>query len=176
MISKRAIVVAAFFLPLIAVARESPVSTFINAQFKGPVAMRSAAVTGEVARVCADVLKHPYPRKTVQYWGESAKRIWVLSARGKHGLITAGFVVEGGRISVSRVLADREQRGRPIRSDRFLRQFKGTGLRDGNKLDRRIDGITGATISSTAMTKMALLALRLDALHRGAPQEAVQVP
>jgi hypothetical protein len=147
-------------------AGEDPVATFIAAQFEAPVAASSLAVSGEVSRLCAEVLGRPYPHGSIQHCGDAEKTVWILSAQGKHGLITAGFIVTAGRILETSVLADRERRGRPIRTRRFLRQFDGVGLRDNTRLDQRIDGITGATISSNAMEKMALLALRLDALCR----------
>lgn len=147
-------------------AGEDPVAGFIGAQFEAPVAASSLAVTGEVSRLCAKVLGRAYPHGLIQHCGDTEKTVWILSAQGKHGLITAGFIVTAGRIRETSVLADREQRGRPIHTRRFLRQFEGVGLRDNTRLDQRIDGITGATISSKAMEKMALLALRLDALCR----------
>lgn len=145
-------------------AGEDPVAAFIDAQFEESVSVLSLAVTDEVSRLCAEVLGRSYPHGPIQHGGDSDKTVWILSANGKHGLITAGFVVTDGRIQGTSVLADREQRGRPIRTRRFLRQFDGVGLRDNALLDQRIDGITGATISATAMERMALLALRLDAL------------
>ena len=149
-----------------AVCAEAPVNAFVKAQLAAPVSVQSITVTGDVSRVCADVLGRPYAHASIPCWGSATGNVWVVAARGKHGPITAAFAVEDGRIRASTVLADKEPRGRVIRSQRFLRQFRGVGLRRGKKLDRRIDGITGATVSSTAMTKMALLALRLDHMHR----------
>ena len=166
MIIKFAIPIILFVLMLDVVAAEDAVSVFLKTQFKDPLPPKSVATTGEVGRVCAEVLGRPYSHRDIRYWGDSEKRVWVLAAHGKHGLITAGVVVESGRILKVSVLTDREQRGRPIRSRRFLRQFKGIGLRRSGKLDRGIDAITGATISSTAMRKIALLALRLDGMRR----------
>lgn len=148
-------------------AGEAPVDGFIAAQFDTPVAPSSLAVTGAVSRLCAEVLGRSYPRESILHCGDAEKTVWILAAQGKHGLIAAGFVVKDGRIRETSVLEDREQRGRPIRARRFLRQFEGVGLRESTRLDRKIDGITGATVSSDAMEKMARLALRLDALMQG---------
>ena len=149
-----------------AAGSEELLSSFVEAQLDAPVSVESVVVTGEVSRVCADVLGRPYAHPAIQCWGSATGNVWVVAAPGKHGLITAAFAVEDGRVLGCRVLADKEQRGRGIRTQRYLDQFRGAGLRRGDKLDRRIDGITGATISSTAMIKMALLALRLDGMHR----------
>ncbi len=166
MISRVTVLAVVLALAVNVAARAGPVNDFIKAQFKEPVSVQSVTVTGEVARLCVEVLGRPYPYGTIQYWGNSDRNVWVLAAQGKHGLIIAGFAVEDARIRNAGVLADREQRGRPIRSRRFLQQFQGIGLRRKGKLTGRIDAITGATISSTAMKKMAVLALHLDALCR----------
>ncbi|NQT94600.1 MAG: FMN-binding protein [Lentisphaerae bacterium] len=159
-------VVAAFILGTASdlSAGEDPAAVFIGAQFKKPVAVSSLSVTGDVSNLCADVLGRPYPHGTIRHGDGPGKTAWVLAAKGKHGLITAGFVVADGRIKDVAVLSDRERRGRPIRTRRYLRQFSGVGLRKNNSLDSRVDGITGATISSRAVERMAVLALRLDAL------------
>ena len=173
MISRSALaaLVAGLAFPVLSVpAAPDPVDVFVAEQFEQPVTGQELSVTGDVARVCRTVLGSAYPQGSIRYWRQSGRTVWVLSSRGKHGLITAGFVVDGGVISTGAVLADREQRGRPIRSRRFLRQFEGIGLREDGRLDKRVHGITGATISSNAMRNMALLALRLDRLRgAGAP-------
>jgi hypothetical protein len=61
-----------------------------------------------------------------------------------------------------------------VRAERFVRQFKGASLTKDRGLNRRIDGITGATISVNAMKNMARLALYLDAMrfaHTGSEPE-----
>ena len=64
----------------------------------------------------------------------------------------------------SEVLVFRETRGRRICSDRFLKQLKGLFLKKNGKLNRKVDGYSGATYSVNAMRKMARLALYLDSL------------
>ena len=58
----------------------------------------------------------------------------------------------GGKIRKIVVLAFKEKRGRPIAKPRFLRQFTNKTLKDPLKLRRDINGISGATISSQAIT------------------------
>jgi len=88
----------------------------------------------------------------------------VLEEIGKEEPITAGFVVEGGRIKQARVLVYRESRGGEIRYPVFLKQYDGAALTADHYLDRSIDGISGATLSVRAMERMARLALYFDSL------------
>ena len=87
--------------------------------------------------------------------------MWVLETRGRSNTITVGFVVRDGRIQKTEVLVYRERRGREILARSFLRQFEGVSLTEQHRLDRRIDGITGATISVNTMQNLARLALVL---------------
>ncbi|PSQ91940.1 MAG: FMN-binding protein, partial [Proteobacteria bacterium SW_6_67_9] len=48
-----------------------------------------------------------------------------------------------------------------VRREVFLEQFEGATLTDDRQLDHSIDGISGATLSVRALTKLARLALYL---------------
>jgi hypothetical protein len=63
-------------------------------------------------------------------------------------------------IEKARVLIYREQHGRQIGSPRWLNQFKGLTYLDQPKVNNDIDGISGATISVTNMTKDIAKVLR----------------
>ena len=58
-----------------------------------------------------------------------------------------------GAVSRIIILDYQEIRGRPIAKPRFLRQYQGKTIRDTLQLRKDIDGITGATISSNALTE-----------------------
>ena len=60
------------------------------------------------------------------------------------------------------MLSFRESRGSEIRHDFFTHQFKQTGLTNELQLDKHIDGISGATLSVRAMSKIARISLYLD--------------
>ena len=60
-----------------------------------------------------------------------------------------------------KVLIFRESRGWEVRYPFFTDQFKGATLVTDNNLDRKIDGITGATLSVNALTKLGRIALLL---------------
>ena len=72
------------------------------------------------------------------------------------------MVVSNGKIAKAKVLIFREIRGWEVKYPAFTRQFVGATF-DGEKLDRGIDGVSGATLSVWAMTKIAKIALVLDA-------------
>ncbi|MBT3192651.1 MAG: FMN-binding protein [Verrucomicrobia bacterium] len=164
MTSRFLLLVLLLALPTAGQAKENAAMSFAKEQFEIAPAVRSLSVTGRVAKACHEILgRDDTPRSIVYYVGTEGV-LWVLSARGKHGPIEAGFIVAEGRILNARILADREQRGRPIRSKRYLRQYAGVRLNSRGRLNEKVDGLTGATISSRAVAKMARLALRLSTI------------
>ena len=70
--------------------------------------------------------------------------------------------IKDRKISELKVLAFRESRGDEVRHDFFTKQFKSAFLTQENKLNQHIDGITGATMSVRALTKVARLSLWLN--------------
>lgn len=98
----------------------------------------------------------------VRYWARGARTVWILEEIGKDRPITTGLVVDGGALAEVRVLVFRESRGWEVKYPAFTDQFNGARLTDARRLDRRIDGISGATLSVRAVTKLARLALLLD--------------
>lgn len=115
------------------------------------------------------ILGHAYPAARLAYHGRERTTAWILEAIGKERPITLGIVVSEGRIAQVSVLVYRESRGWEVRLLAFTRQFEGAGLAGGERLDRDIDGITGATLSVRAVTGLARFAL---ALHRASPYGA----
>ena len=97
-----------------------------------------------------------------RYWQSEARTLWILEEIGKEYPITFAYVIESNRIISASVMEYQESRGGEIRHSFFQRQFEDALLTQG-KLDRNIDGITGATLSVHAMTKMARQALWLHA-------------
>lgn len=97
----------------------------------------------------------------VGYWRQGDRTAWILEEIGKVHPITTGLVVDGGALSRVTVLIYRESRGWEVRNDFFTDQFIGARLVSDHDLDRSIDGISGATLSVRALTKLARLALYL---------------
>ncbi len=127
-------------------------------------------LTGEKKQKATEILGHKPDYLRVRYWADENRSAWILEEIGKTEPITVGLVIVEGKIKRLRVLAFRESRGDEVRHDFFTRQFDDVGLKENNRLDRHIDGITGATLSVRALTKLARLALYLDSLRQ--PQTA----
>lgn len=117
----------------------------------------------------------------VKYWEDNNRTVWILDEIGKEQPITLGVVIENNVIDSVSVLIYRESRGGEIRYPFFTDQFKGIQLIDTNanknsannthknikkkyKLNKRVDGITGATLSVSATKKITKVALFLHAL------------
>ncbi len=124
-------------------------------------------LTGERKKAVAEILQHRPNRLRVRYWARGNRSAWILEEIGKEKPITVGIVIDDGRISRIRVLVFRESRGDEVRHAFFTRQFTDARLRADRELDRPIDGISGATLSVRALTKLARVALYLDGLRRG---------
>jgi hypothetical protein len=140
---------------------------FIAEVFGSTPAPKVLWLTRELQAQAAAILGHPPAQLRQRYWSDAARSVWILEETGKEELITAGFVVADGRIDHVRVLVYRESRGQEVRQSSFLKQFRSAKLSRGNRLDREIDGIVGATLSVGAMERMARLALLFDRLSHG---------
>lgn len=162
---------AVLALALVATAARGEVyqepAAFVTEVFGTLPAPKVLWLTKDRQAQAAGILGHAPAQLRQRYWSEGGKSVWVLEETGKEELITAGFVVVSGRIEHVRVLVYRESRGQEVRQTSFLRQFKDAKLAQGNRLDRGIDGIVGATLSVGAMERMTRLALFFDRVARG---------
>jgi len=139
---------------------------FVAEVFGSKPAPKVLWLTKDLQTQAAAILGHPPAQLRQRYWSDSRKSVWILEEIGKEELITAGFVVVDGRIDHVRVLVYRESRGQEVRTPSFLKQFKDAKLTRGDRLDREIDGIAGATLSVAAMEHMARVALFFDRMSR----------
>lgn len=154
-----------FFLAVHASAAEvyQAPAAFVKEAFGDEQPMAKAIwVTGDLKRRVKSVLGHPYRDLRVRYWVLGDRSAWILEEVGKVEPITLGVVVERGRIEAMKVLAYRESRGFEIRFPFFMDQYRGAQVDANARLDREIDGISGATMSVRAATRLARLALVLD--------------
>ncbi len=108
------------------------------------------------------ILEHPYPAARLKYWKSGSRTAWILEEIGKERPITVGIVVNNGAIEKMEVLVYRESRGGEVRHERFRRQFEQARLNEKQQLTRAVDSISGATLSSRALVKLARLALFLN--------------
>lgn len=116
----------------------------------------------DLKKQLSDILDHKYKGMRIRYWQQDEKTAWVLEEVGKDKLITTGIVINKGKIEQVKVLVFRESRGWEVRHDFFTDQFKQAELADNNQLSKRIDNISGATLSVRALRKLAQIALLLD--------------
>lgn len=135
---------------------------FVAEIFGGKPAPKVLWLTPELQARASAILGHPPAQLRQRYWADAHRSVWILEEIGKEEPITAGFVVVDGRIDHVRVLVYRESRGGEVRQPAFVSQFKSAGLAKGDRLDRDIDGIVGATLSVGAMERMARLAPYFD--------------
>jgi hypothetical protein len=142
-------------------------AAFVAEVFGSTPAPKVLWLTREIQAQAAAILGHAPAQLRQRYWSETRKSVWILEETGKEELITAGFVVVEGRIDHVRVLVYRESRGQEVRQGVFLKQFNDAKLAQGNRLDRDIDGIVGATLSVGAVERMARLALYFDRMSHG---------
>ena len=115
----------------------------------------------------ADILSHSFNRLRIRYWQTDVHTVWIIDEIGKEKPITIGVHIKNNQIIELKVLTYRESRGDEVRHEFFTKQFNLAKLTQDNRLTTHIDGITGATLSVRALTKVARLSLWLNnkALH-----------
>lgn len=142
-----------------------PPDAFVREAFGGPPPAPAVLwLSGAARETARAILGHDYSAMRLRYWGIPGRTVWILETIGKDLPITVGAVVEHERIERMRVLIFRESRGQEVESPAFVAQFDGARLTSDRQLDRRIDGISGATLSVRALTRLARLALALHHL------------
>jgi hypothetical protein len=140
-----------------------PPQSFLRQAFAGTVPDPAVVwLTGERMDAAARILGHRPHMLRVRYWGRSHRTAWILEEIGKERPITTGVVIDGGRIERVAVLVYRESIGWEVRYAFFTDQFENVRLTDDLRLNKAVDGISGATLSVRAVTNVARLALYLD--------------
>lgn len=110
------------------------------------------------------ILGHEYRGRRIRYWRTAETTAWIFDEIGKELPITIGIAVHKGEIALVRILVYREERGGEVHQGFFTSQFHQARLSADGDLTKPIDGITGATLSVQAVTRIARLALFLDKL------------
>ncbi|NDV61614.1 FMN-binding protein [Puniceicoccales bacterium CK1056] len=134
---------------------------FIEQSFEAEPEAKVLWLDRETKASMKDILGHRYKGLRIRYWAEGDRTAWILEEIGKVELITAGFVVENNVLQGMDVLIYRESHGWEVKYPFFTSQFKGRTLGEDTELDQRIDGISGATLSVNALTRLSRLALFL---------------
>jgi FMN-binding protein len=135
---------------------------FALSQTQAPPKAKAFWLTKTHKNNIQQILAHDFRKLRLRYWQQDKKSAWILNEIGKEKPITIGVVINDNKIENIQVLAFRESRGSEIRHDFFTRQFIQTSLTNDMQLDRTIDGISGATLSVRAITKIARIALYLS--------------
>jgi len=136
---------------------------FINEVFSDtPPAVARLWLKKEQRKTASEIMQRKMPLR-IKYWRKDNRSAWILEEIGKEKPITTGIVIQQGRIEKLKVLIFRESRGWEVRHSFFTDQFVNIDAdTKSHKLDRNIDGISGATLSVRALKKLAQLALFLD--------------
>ncbi len=141
-------------------------TAFGAATLKTAPTVETLWLTKDVATQAENILGHSPKQVRLKFWKAGLQTAWILDEIGKEEPITAGFVVENGKILQANILAYRESRGGEVRHVNFLKQYQGASLQQDAQLNKMIDGISGATLSVRAVGRMARLALYFDQISR----------
>lgn len=137
---------------------------FLSRAFSGsPPEPGIVWLSGEKKTAVRQLLGHDYAALRLRYWCQASRSAWILDEVGKELPITVGVVVEKSFIRSLKVMTYRENRGGEVATPAFTDQFNGVALETNNTLDATIDGISGATLSVQALTRLAGVALYLHA-------------
>jgi hypothetical protein len=157
-------VVITMLMPSLAVASSvyETQAEFVIRAFNGsPPEPRVVWLSGEKKLAVQQLLGHDYPALRLRYWCQDERSAWILDEVGKELPITVGVIINIGHIESLRVLTYRENRGGEVATPAFTDQFYGVALDANGALGATIDGISGATLSVQALTRLANMALFL---------------
>lgn len=116
-------------------------------------------LTKDLQKSAAKILKHKPGFMRTRYWQTAEQSVWIMNEIGKTKPITVAVVIKNNSIVSLKVLAFRESRGWEVKHAFFTDQFIQNTLNSDLSLSQPIDGISGATLSVRALTKVAQLAL-----------------
>lgn len=135
-----------------------PIDAFIARAFTQPPAPSALWLTPETKQQAKAAAGFAPDGARLRYWRDGDRTAWVIDRIGKEAPITFGVIVERDAIVAVDVITYRESRGHEIQAQRFLAQFTGAQA-TARGIDRRVDNITGATLSVRASIDVARLAL-----------------
>jgi hypothetical protein len=133
---------------------------FIEESFDEEPEQKVLWLNREIKGEIGEILGHSFKGLRIRYWANGNRTAWILEEIGKVELITTGFLVEDQAILNMQVLVYRETHGWEVRYPFFTEQFKGLAMKEG-RLSKKIDGISGATLSVNALIRLSELALYL---------------
>lgn len=116
---------------------------------------------GEMRERVTKVLGHPYRGMRLRYWHSDEISAWIIDEKSKDMPMTVGVAVGPEGIVDLEILVYREPRGGEVHQAFFRRQYRGMTLGENDTLSGQVDGITGATLSVDATSRVAAMALVL---------------
>ncbi len=135
---------------------------FLAEVFAGDVPMEQKLwLTRDLRSTVEKTLDEKVAGLSLPYWQRGGETAWILESIGKERPITVGVAVNDSGIQQLRVLLYREDRGWEVRYAFFTDQFRGVQANAQGGLTKKIDGITGATLSVRALKRIARAALFL---------------
>ncbi|MBI5005931.1 MAG: FMN-binding protein [Nitrosomonadales bacterium] len=146
----------------LAADQETEIERFLGETLGKPPAAEMLWIVGDLQPAARAILEHDYPAARVRYWRAGTRTVWVLDEIGKEMPITVGIAIDKGAVERVKVLVYRESRGWEVKSPSFVAQYFGAKLDNAKKLDKQIDGISGATLSVRALSRLTRLALLFD--------------
>lgn len=162
MIYLRTLLLLMLALPAWAADQEAEIERFLGETLGKPPAAEMLWLVGDLQPAARAILEHDYPAARVRYWRAGTRTVWVLDEIGKEMPITVGIAIDKGAVERVKVLVYRESRGWEVKSASFVAQFFGAKLDSNKKLDKQIDGISGATLSVRVLNRLTRLALLFD--------------
>lgn len=155
------LVLLTFISPAWSADQETETANFLTSTFNQPPASDVLWLGNDLQADIRNVLEHDYRATRLRYWHEGQRTAWILEEIGKEMPITVGISVNNGAVERVSVLVYRESRGWEVKNPAFTAQFNGAKLTPRLTLDRTIDGISGATLSVRALTRLARVAILL---------------
>ncbi|MCK5889156.1 MAG: FMN-binding protein [Methylococcales bacterium] len=133
---------------------------FLVEKFSGPPPKPKVLwLKKKLKQSVANILQHKPHFMRTRYWQAEGKTVWILDETGKIKPITVAVTIKNQQIASLKVLSFRESRGWEVKYAFFTDQFKQKTLQTDLTLSQPVDGISGATLSVRALTKIAQLAL-----------------
>lgn len=143
---------------------------FIAQAFPGATPQwKMLRLDAQLKKTAAQILQHPYAGMRLRYWIDGERTAWIIDETGKEMPITIGIVAQGDVIEQVKILVYREERGGEVHQAFFTDQFRQVTLTGAGDLSKPIDGITGATLSVNAVSRVAQLVLVMQRRVLGRP-------
>jgi uncharacterized protein with FMN-binding domain len=118
-------------------------------------------VTKDVRPLLQKILKNKRPALRYRYWQKDGKTVWIMNEIGKILPITMAITIKNNKLLDITVLEYRESHGSEIKYSSFRDQFFDASIKENTRLSKKINGISGATLSVNTSKRMVRIALLL---------------